>query len=163
MMYDAFIDEAYREVRENGTAQQRRFFDQHAASRREAAEFEAHSEHFSRTSPTIHSKPDALRGDRRQLRLAPVIIINTDFGGDNHQDAGLISETNQTLATIAALDTYWKSIHELNVAEDVLFATLMCSGVTRARMVRRGHRGDFVSGLMVGTTSRAVSSVAGKW
>ena len=163
VMYDAFIDETYREVRENGTAQQRRFFDQHAASRREAAEFGS-----SLGTLLEDITDDSIQSQMRcaaivaKLRLAPVIIINTDFGGDNHQDAGLISETNQTLAMIAALDTYWKSIHELNVAEDVLFANLDVFGRNpRSDGNGRGHYGDFVSGLMVGTHLKG--GVVGGW
>ena len=87
-----------------------------------------------------------------KLRLAPVIMINTNFGGDNHQDAGLLNETNETLAMVAALDGYWQAIHDLNVADDVLFARLDVFGRSpHSDGNGRNHYGDFVSGLMIGT------------
>ena len=78
-------------------------------------------------------------------------MVNTDFGGDNHQDAGLLTETNQTLAMIAALDTYWKSIHEFGVADDDLFANLDVFGRDPGSDGNgRSHYGEFVNGLMIG-------------
>ena len=152
VMYDMFIDEAYASVRAHGTAQQRRFFDQHAASRREAAEF---GSSLGQLLETIQD--DSIASQMRcaavvaKLRLAPVVMVNTDFGGDNHQDAGLLTETNQTLAMIAALDTYWKAIHEFGVADDVVFANLDVFGRDPGSDGNgRSHYGEFVSGLMIG-------------
>ena len=152
-MYDAFIDEAYDEVRRTGTRQQLRFFDQHAASRREAADF------GSALGQLLEDiADDSIQSQMRcaaviaKLRLAPVIIINTNFGGDNHQDAGLLNETNATLEMIAALDGYWRSIRDLDIADDVVFANLDVFGRDpRSDGHGRSHYGDFVSGLMVGT------------
>jgi len=163
VMYDSFIDEAYREVRDSGTAQQLRFFDQHAASRREAADF---GSALGQLLDDITD--DSIQSQMRcaavvaKLRLAPVIMTDMAFGGDNHQDAGLLTETNQTLAMIAALDSYWKAIHELGVADDVFFATLDVFGRDpRSDGNGRSHYGDFVSGLMVGTHLQG--GVVGGW
>ena len=131
VLYDSFIDEAYREVQEHGTAQQRRFFDQHAASRGEAADFGSRLGHLL---TDVHD--DSIKSQMRtaaivaKLRLAPVVLINLDFGGDNHQDGGLLAETNQTLAMIDALDAYWTAIEDEGVADDVFFANLDASGAT---------------------------------
>ena len=99
VMYDAFIDEAYREVRQSGTAQQRRFFDQHAASRQEAIEF---GSALSYLLEEMEIEDDSIASQMvtaaavAKLRLAPVIVVNTSFGGDNHQDTGLLTEINET-------------------------------------------------------------------
>ena len=68
-----------------------------------------------------------------KLSLAPVVMVDMAFGGDNHQDAGLLTETNQTLEMIAALDAYWTAIHDLGVADEVVFATSTSSGGTPTR------------------------------
>ena len=153
IMYDSFIDEAYREVRNSGTPQQLRFFDQHASSRREAADF---GNALGQLLEDIAD--DSIQSQMRcaamiaRLRLAPVILINTNFGGDNHQDAGLLSETNETLAMVAALDVYWHAIHDLQVADQVMFASIDVFGRDpRSDGNGRSHYGDMVSGLMVGT------------
>ena len=87
-----------------------------------------------------------------KLRLAPVIITNFEFGGDNHQDAGLTNETAQTLRMIKALDIYWKSIHELGIADEVFYATLDVFGRTPKQRGSggRGHYGAWTSGLIIG-------------
>ena len=153
VMYDSFIDEAYQEVRQNGTAQQRRFFDQHAASRQEAADFGS-----ALGQLLVDIEDDSLKSQMRcaafiaKLRLAPVIMTNMAFGGDNHQDAGLLNETNQTLEMIEALDIYWKTIHEMGIADEVFFANLDVFGRSpKSDGNGRSHYGDFVSGMMVGT------------
>ena len=163
VMYDAFIDEAYQEVRQNGTAQQLRFFDQHASSRQEAADFGS-----ALGQLLVDIEDDSIQSQMRcaaiiaKLRLAPVVMTNMAFGGDNHQDAGLLNETNQTLEMIAALDAYWKAIHELGIADDVFFANLDVFGRDpRSDGNGRSHYGDFVSGMMVGTNLQG--GVVGGW
>ena len=162
-MYDTFIDEAYRDVRRNGTAQQKRFFDQHAASRQEAAE-------FGSALGTLLSgiEDDSIESQMEtavivaKLRLAPVVLINTAFGGDNHQDPGLLTETNQTLAMIKALDLYWSEIEAKGIKDDVFFANLDVFGRDPSSDGDgRSHYGDFVSGLMVGTHLQG--GVVGGW
>ena len=153
VLYDHFIDETYREVRQNGTAQQRRFLDQHASSRREALAF---GQGLGQLLEDITD--DSIESQLRtaaviaKLRLAPVIITNFEFGGDNHQDAGLTNETAQTLRMIKALDTYWKSIHELGIADEVFYATLDVFGRTPKQRGSggRGHYGAWTSGLIIG-------------
>ncbi|HCH65956.1 MAG: hypothetical protein CL927_07745 [Deltaproteobacteria bacterium] len=162
-MYDTFIDEAYRDVLRDGTAQQKRFFDQHAASRREATEFGS-----ALGTLLAGIEDDSIKSQMEtaaivaKLRLAPVVVINTDFGGDNHQDAGLLAETNQTLAMIDALNEYWTVIEDYGVKDDVFFANLDVFGRDPSSDGNgRSHYGDFVSGLIVGTHLQG--GVVGGW
>ena len=162
-MYDKFIDEAYREVLDNGTAQQRRFFDQHALSRLEATDFGNSLGQLLEDidDDTIHSQLQCAAFVAK-LKLAPVILTNIELGGDNHQDAGLLNETNQTLAMLKALDDYWKVIHELGIEDDVFFANLDVFGRNPSSDGNgRSHHGDFVSGLMMGTHLNG--GVVGGW
>ena len=67
----------------------------------------------------------------------------------------MLSETNETLAMIAALDAYWQAIHELQVADQVMLASLDVFGRDpRSDGNGRSHYGEMVSGLMVGTHLR---------
>lgn len=163
VMYDAFIDEAYREIRETGTAQQLRFFDQHAGSRIEAADFGSVLGDLLAdiTDDSIESQMRCAAVVAK-LSLAPVVMIDMAFGGDNHQDAGLLTETNQTLEMIAALDAYWTAIHDLGVADDVFFANLDVFGRDpNSDGNGRSHYGSFVSGIMVG--NHLQGGVIGGW
>ena len=163
VMYESFIDEAYQEVRDSGTAQQRRFFDQHASSRQEAANFGSALGQLLEdiTDDTLESQMRAAAVVVK-LRLAPVVLTDMAFGGDNHHDAGLINETNQTLETIAALDAYWNAIEDFGIADEVLFANLDVFGrETHCDGFGRSHHGDFVSGLILGTNVQG--GVVGGW
>ena len=163
VMYDSFIDEAYQEVKENGTAQQRQFFDQHAASRQEAADFGSVLGQLLEdiADDSLHSQM-RVAAIVAKLKLAPVVITDIAFGGDNHQDSGLLNETNQTLEMIAALDTYWKTIYDLGIGNDVVFANLDVFGRDpKSDGNGRSHFGDFVSGMMIG--SNLQGGVVGGW
>lgn len=157
VMYDHFIDETYGHLRRHGTAQQRRFLDQHASSRRQAAMF---GENLAQMLDEIVD--DSIESQLKtavviaKLRLAPVIVTNVEFGGDNHQDAGLTNETAETLRMIKALDTYWKAIRALDVADDVFYANLDVFGRTPTQRGAggRGHYGAWASGMIVGTHLR---------
>ena len=165
VMYDSFIDEAYREVRASGTAQQLRFFDQHASSRREAAEF------GSALGDLLDGiQEDTVKNQMKcaailaKLKLAPVIVTDMTFGGDNHQDAGLLEETNQTIEMIEALHEYWMAVEGMGIADGVFFANLDVFGRDpRSDWNGRSHYGDFVSGMMVGTHLRGVLWGDGRW
>lgn len=163
VMFDTFIDENYREVRRTGTRQQLRFFDQYASSRREASDF---GNALGQLLEDITD--DSIQSQMRcaamvaKLNLAPVIMVNTNFGGDNHQDSGLLNETNSTLAMIAALDAYWKAIHNFGIVDDVVFANLDVFGRDpRSDGNGRSHYGDFVSGIMV--SNHLQGGVVGGW
>ena len=163
VMYDSFIDEAYMDVRSNGTAQQLRFFDQHASSRREAADFGSALGQLL-TDITDDSIESQMRCAAvvAKLRLAPVILTNMACGGDNHQDSGLLNETNQTLEMIAALDAYWTAIHDMGIADDVVLANLDVFGRDpQSDGNGRSHYGDFVSGVIIGTNIQG--GVVGGW
>ena len=148
---------------DNGTAQQRRFFDQHALSRllrlriwKSLGQLLEDIE-----DDTIHSQLQCAAFVAK-LKLAPVILTNIEFGGDNHQDSGLLNETNQTLAMLKALDEYWRVIHELGIEDEVFFANLDVFGRNPSSDGNgRSHHGDFVSGLMVGTHLNG--GVVGGW
>ena len=157
VLYDHFIDETYRHIRSNGTARQRRFLDQHASSRRQAAVF---GESLGQLLEGIND--DSIESQLKtaaiiaKLRLAPVIVTNFEFGGDNHQDAGLTNETAETLRMIKALDTYWKSIRDFEIADDVFYANLDVFGRTPTQRGSggRGHYGAWASGMIIGTHLR---------
>ena len=153
VLYDHFIDETYRHLRQNGTAQQKRFLDQHASSRRQAAAF---GENLGQLLVDITD--DSIESQLKtaaviaKLRLAPVIVTNFEFGGDNHQDSGLTNETDETLRMIKALDTYWKTIHSLGIADEVFYANLDVFGRTPTQRGSggRGHYGAWTSGMIIG-------------
>ena len=57
-----------------------------------------------------------------KLSLAPVVMVDMAFGGDNHQDV-VLTETNQTLEMIVYL-MHTESPSTTCVADEVVFANL---------------------------------------
>ena len=153
VLYDHFIDETYGHIRQNGTAQQRRFLDQHASSRRQASIFgERLGELLSEINDDSVESQLKTAAVIAKLRIAPVVVTNFEFGGDNHQDAGLTNETEETLRMIKALDSYWKSINAFNIVDDVFYANLDVFGRTPTQRGSggRGHYGAWTSGTIIG-------------
>lgn len=152
-LYDHFIDETYGELKLSGTPNQRRYLDRHASSRREALAFgEGLAELLEDiTDDGIESQLKAAVAVAK-LRLAPVIVTSFSFSGDNHGDADLTHEATHSLSMIRSLDAFWQSAKQLDVADDLLYATLTVFGrdTRRGKSGGRGHNGELCSGLILG-------------
>jgi hypothetical protein len=65
-----------------------------------------------------------------QMKVAPVISIHIPFGGDNHRDVGLATETTQTVSGVAAIGTLMQSLASAQLADQVTFMSLNVFGRT---------------------------------
>ncbi|MEO1171750.1 MAG: hypothetical protein AAFX94_06820 [Myxococcota bacterium] len=152
-LYEYFIDRTYADVKANGTAKQKRYLDRHASSRGQAREFgEGLADLLAGiTDDTVESQLRAAVAVAK-LKLAPVIVTDFKFTGDNHSDSVLSEEVNYTLSMIKSIDTYWKEATTMGVLDDVVFATLTVFGRDTMRGTKggRGHNGSMCSGLILG-------------
>ncbi len=156
-LYDHYIDEAYAEVRLHGTSAQRRFFDQHASSRTQAAAF---GDGLGQLLEDVDG--DDLENQLRtavviaKLRLSPVVVVGLHFGGDGHGDSDLSEETAQTLTSLKAMHAYWNAASDLGVLDETFYATATVFGRDNRRSASggRGHNGPLCAGLLVGTHSQ---------
>jgi hypothetical protein len=65
-----------------------------------------------------------------QMKVAPVISIHIPFGGDNHRDPGLATETAETVSGVQTIATLMQALDSAGLADRVLFATLNVFGRT---------------------------------
>ena len=65
-----------------------------------------------------------------QMKVTPVISVHIPFGGDNHRDPGLASESTQTVAGVATIVSLMAQLAAAGLADAVTFATLNVFGRT---------------------------------
>jgi hypothetical protein len=65
-----------------------------------------------------------------RMNVAPVISLHIPFGGDNHQDGGLMTEANETLSGIASLSQLWSALSANDLQDQVSFLSLNVFGRT---------------------------------
>lgn len=144
-MRDQFIDQTYAEIKTYGTPAQRKFLDRYARSRQEA----------QMLGDSLAALIDDINGNSNddqakmaaalvQLKVAPVITLGLDFGGDNHGDNNLTLEVDQTLQAMAAINTLWSKLKFAGVEDDVVFASMNTFGRTlkRSNTGGRDHNGN---------------------
>jgi len=65
-----------------------------------------------------------------QMNVSPVIAVHIPFGGDNHHDALLATETSQTVAGVATIVNLMAQLQAAGLQDQVSFMTLNVFGRT---------------------------------
>jgi hypothetical protein len=65
-----------------------------------------------------------------QMKVTPVVAIHIPFGGDNHHDAALATETAQTVSGVAAVGSLMAQLQSLGLSDQVSFLSLNVFGRT---------------------------------
>jgi len=65
-----------------------------------------------------------------QMKVTPVIAIHIPFGGDNHRDPALATETAQTVSGVASIVSLMKQLAAAGLADSVTFMSLNVFGRT---------------------------------
>jgi hypothetical protein len=65
-----------------------------------------------------------------QMKVTPVISIHIPFGGDNHRDVGLATETAQTVSGVATIASLMQQLAAAGLADSVTFVSLNVFGRT---------------------------------
>jgi Protein of unknown function (DUF1501) len=65
-----------------------------------------------------------------QMNVAPVIAIHIPFGGDNHHDTGLATETSQTVSGVQTIVSLMAALQAAGLQDQVTFMTLNVFGRT---------------------------------
>jgi hypothetical protein len=139
-----FLDKTYQEIKTNGTPAQKKFLDNYALSRQEAAQVGGE---LGALLADVDGD-DPLNQVRAavaliQLNIAPVVTLGLPFGGDNHQDTDLDDEVTETTASIATLAFLWDRLKAAGLQDKVTFATLNTFGrsLVRSTSGGRNHNG----------------------
>jgi hypothetical protein len=67
-----------------------------------------------------------------QMNLAPVFVISIPFGGDNHNDPGLVAEATQTNTGVGYINYMLGLLQSANLQDQVSFVSLNVFGRTMA-------------------------------
>jgi hypothetical protein len=151
---DQSLDRMHTLLKESGTAAQRSYLDSLAASRNEARSL----------SDELLGALDSIQGDNVagqitaaitliRMRVAPVMVVNIPFGGDNHADPDLMrSEVPQTEAGVAAIGQLMDQLSMLGLSDQVTFALWNVFGRTLVKkgLSGRDHWGSHHVSLMIG-------------
>ena len=150
---DAMIDQIYRGVRDTGSHAQKAFLDRYALGRTQAARL-GDSLGPLLADITSDGPLDEVRAAVAllQLNVTPVVVLQFRSGGDNHQDANLQNEVNQTLETMNGLRLLWDRLAQAGLQDRVTFANLDVFGRKLVRNSRGGrdHNRDHHMMLMFG-------------
>jgi hypothetical protein len=65
-----------------------------------------------------------------QMKVTPVIAVHIPFGGDNHRDVGLATETAETLSGIQAIADLMQKLSSAGLSDQVTFMSLNVFGRT---------------------------------
>lgn len=65
-----------------------------------------------------------------QMKVTPVIAIHIPFGGDNHRDIGLATETAQTVSGVATIASLMAQLGTAGLSDKVTFLSLNVFGRT---------------------------------
>jgi hypothetical protein len=65
-----------------------------------------------------------------QMKVTPVIAVHIPFGGDNHRDVGLATETAETISGVAAIADLMQRLGSAGLSDQVAFASLNVFGRT---------------------------------
>ncbi len=128
---DQTLDSLHRLLQDRGTPAQRRWVDRFVISREQARSLDE----------SLLVRFDSISGngadDQVQaaialilMRVSPVIQIRIPFGGDNHNDTGLLTERNQTVSGLATLSSMFTQLEDAGLQDDVLFTNLNVFGRT---------------------------------
>ncbi len=87
-----------------------------------------------------------------QMKVTPVISIHIPFGGDNHRDIALATETSETVSGIASIATLMSQLKAAALADQVTFMSLNVFGRTLAKGNEDGrqHNPDHQVSLVIG-------------
>jgi hypothetical protein len=65
-----------------------------------------------------------------QMKVSPVVVIHVPFGGDNHRDVGLATETSETVAGVATIASLMSQLAAVGLSDQVSFMSLNVFGRT---------------------------------
>lgn len=153
-MRDADLDRLSDWYRQNGNAEQRSFIDRYALSQQQARNVSESL--LTQLSAIKDNSPDSQVKAAIilfQMNVSPVVSIHIPFGGDNHSDKALATESKDTVAGAATIGNIWTALNAAGLQDRVTFATMNVFGRTLVASQNangRGHHGDHHVTVMIG-------------
>jgi hypothetical protein len=150
---DEGVDAVQRRLRDGGSRAQRDYLDRHALSRAEAT---ALGDRLLADLSAIDGEDAASQvlaaAAILRLGLTPVVVLGIPFGGDNHFDDELATESEQTVAGVAHIAQLMRKLAEYGLRDRASFALLNVFGRTLHRhgRVGRDHWPEHATAVLIG-------------
>lgn len=131
LLRDQTLDDMHALLEETGTHAQKTWLDRHALSREQVREIdETLLERFA-----LLDNDSAMNQVRAAvtlilMKVSPVIAIQIPFGGDNHKDAGLVKERDETISGVATWQFLLEELEAAGLQDKVTVANLNVFGRT---------------------------------
>ena len=137
---DTALDEIHEDLKNRGTAAQREWIDRYALSREQVKQIDE-SLLDRLAAITGNAQDDQLQAAIAlfMMKISPVVTVDVRFGGDNHTDAGLTKEANETVAALASLNTFFAELDAVGLADKVTVANLNVFGRTLGKKGTAGR------------------------
>lgn len=149
---DRDLDRLNALFKRDGTAAQRQFLDSYALSQSQVRKL---SQELLNELATIRDNgPDAQMQAAIvlvKLKVAPVITVHIPFGGDNHFDAGLTAEADQTVSGMATLVKLMNGLGDATLLDKVTVGSFNVFGRTLLMQdAGRSHNRNHHLTLLIG-------------
>jgi Protein of unknown function (DUF1501) len=150
---DAALDEIHLTLRTHGTAPQRKFMTDHSNARADVRMLSEGA--VDLLAPVDDDKESAqIRAAVAliKLKLTPVVALAFPFGGDNHNDAGFVKETEQTALGVGHIGELMQLLADEGLSDKVTFASLNVFGRTLKNQGTKGrtHHSKHHVTMMIG-------------
>jgi len=131
LLRDQALDDMHATLKESGTHAQKTWLDRHALSREQVRSID--DALLSRFAALEDDSPESqVRAAVTLLlmRVSPVVAITIPFGGDNHNDANLVKERDQTISGVATWQLLLEELEAAGLQDSVTVANLNVFGRT---------------------------------
>jgi hypothetical protein len=128
---DQTLNQLYDLYRNNATTAQRAYIDSLAASQQEVRNIQQNLLNQLASIKDNSPASQILAAVALiQMRVTPVVAVHIPFGGDNHRDVGLQTETTQTLSGVAVISSLMTQLASAGLQDQVTFLSLNVFGRT---------------------------------
>jgi hypothetical protein len=151
------LDELYGLYKDEATPAQRRYMDSLLTSQQQVRNIR---QDLLETLALIKDNSPAAQVKAAitliQMNVSPVVTIHIPFGGDNHRDLHLATETAETLTGVATIASLMEQLAGAGLADRVTFATLNVFGRTLGpgNANGRAHNSNHQVSLTIGKPFR---------
>jgi hypothetical protein len=128
---DQTIDDMHAQLKVTGTHAQKAWLDRHALSRQQVREIDQTLlERFAALDNDSAGNQVRAAVTLILMKVSPVINITIPFGGDNHKDANLVKERDETIAGVATWQLLLEELEAEGLQDSVTVANLNVFGRT---------------------------------
>lgn len=128
---DQTLDDLHAQLRDGGTHAQKTWLDRHALSREQVRAIdEGLLERFASLDDDSPASQVSAAITLILMKVSPVIAIEIPFGGDNHKDAGLVKERDETVSGVATWSSIFDELLAVGLEDSVTVANLNVFGRT---------------------------------